>query len=85
MNHDPEPSRAPQTLRDKVAKTLSKYMIDYVKGALAQSLLQWVTEKPGRRVVVDHGADGVEIIFSENGETVDNPFLPGLKTTRSET
>lgn len=73
---------ASPNLRDRIAKTLSKYMVDYVKGALAQSLLQWVAEKQGRRIVLEHGADGIEITFSQDGETVENPFLPGPgKTT----
>jgi len=57
-------------------------MVDYVKGALAQSLLGWVTDKQGRRIVLEHGADGIEITFAENGEMVENPFLPGEGTTR---
>lgn len=73
--------RLPEPLKHKIARQLSSYFASYVKGAIAQSLIGWVSEKPGRRIVLEHNAAGVDVTFSQDGEVIQNPFLPDLGTT----
>jgi hypothetical protein len=69
--------RLPEPAKNRIARQLSSFFTSYVKGAIAQALLGWVSEKQGRRIVLEHDADGVEVTFSQDGEIVENPFVPG--------